>query len=191
MASELDFDVSSQMSEIFVAGFGQHMTPFSRDKQRLVRTFAHIFDLSHFYVAHKDGVVAAMTACTSHFSPIKFDKQICQKELGFLRGWVAYSQLTKFIVEHKFPFEFTPNMGRIEIVATAPAFRGQGVAFALISHILANTPFAEYVLEVASDNTAAIKLYEKLGFAAFTQVEVPWFMRRWIAGFSYMKHEKP
>ncbi|MCL1989133.1 MAG: GNAT family N-acetyltransferase [Firmicutes bacterium] len=189
-ADNLPFDPRSQMSDIFVDGFGQHLTIFSKDKNRLATAFSHIFDLSHFYVAHDDTTISAMTACTSHFSPLKFDKLTCQKELGFLRGRLAYFGLTKYLVNHKFPFEFAPNMGRIEIVATAAAFRGQGIAFALINHIIATTPFEEYVLEVASDNTSAIRLYEKLGFVVFTKVDVPWYMKKYIVGYLYMRYTK-
>ncbi|MCL1998176.1 MAG: GNAT family N-acetyltransferase [Turicibacter sp.] len=186
-ADKLDFDPRPQMGEIFVDGFGQHMSVFSRDKKRLTRAFAHIFNLSDFYVAHENGIIKAMTACTSGAAPVRFDKAACQRELGFLRGWLAYSQLTKFVVEHKFPFEFAENMGRIEIVATAAAFRGQGAAFGLIGRIMEITPFEEYVLEVVNDNYAAIRLYEKLGFAVFTEASVPWYVRRFLAGFLYMK----
>jgi ribosomal-protein-alanine N-acetyltransferase len=47
-------------------------------------------------------------------------------------------------------------------VAVAPDFRRQGIATALISHVL--TPPGEVFLEVRESNLAAQELYRKLGF---------------------------
>ena len=186
-ADKLDFDPRPQMGKIFAEGFGHHFTAFSKDTTRLAKAFAHIFDLSHFYVAVEGETITAISGCTAGFSPIKFDKKICRRELGFFRGWLAYFILTKHIVNHKFPFDFTPGMGRIEVVGTAVEFRGRGAAFGLLTHIMEVTPYTEYVLEVVDDNAPAIKLYEKLGFEAFMAVKDPNSKQSGINAFVYMK----
>jgi len=184
-ANKLEFDPRPQMADIFVEGFAHHFVAFSKDKQRLAKAFAHVFDLQHLYVAIQETEVMAITACTGGASPIKFNKTICRKELGFLRGSAAYIMLTKYIVNHKFPFEFTPGMGRIEVVATAPAAREKGIAHGLLKHIFDATPYAEYVLEVVDDNIGAIKLYEKLGFETFKKVKT--VINSKANAFLYMK----
>jgi ribosomal protein S18 acetylase RimI-like enzyme len=49
-------------------------------------------------------------------------------------------------------------------VAVAPAARGQGVGRALVERIIALAEGGDVWLHVASDNGAAIRLYESLGF---------------------------
>ena len=187
-ADKLDFDPRPQMAKIFAEGFAHLFVAFSKDTELLAKAFAHIFELQHFYVAIQGEAIVGMTACTSGISPIVFDKKACRKELGFLRGWIAYTQLTKYIVNHKFPFDFAPNMGRIEIVGTATVFRGKGIAYDLIKYIIESTSYEEYVLEVIDDNVGAIKLYEKLGFETFEKVEMPSSVKGMINAFLYMKY---
>lgn len=186
-ADKLDFDPRPQMGEIFAEGQAHLFTSFSKDAKRLAKAFTHIFDLRYFYLAVDGDTVTAMAACTDGLCPIRFDKDTCRKELGFIRGWLAYSILTKYIVNHKFPFDFIPGMGRIEVVGTAAKFRGKGIAHNLLKHAMESTPFTEYVLEVIDDNIGAIKLYEKLGFEIFQKVLDKNSKQSGINAFLYMK----
>ena len=186
-ADQLDFDPRPQMGTIFAEGFAHLLASISKDTALLAKAFAHVFDLAHFTVAVQGNNILAMTACTNGLSPIRFDKYICRKELGFLRGSIAYTQLTKYIVNHKFPFDFHPNMGRIEIVGTATKYQGKGIAHRLIKHIMDTTPYTEYVLEVLDDNPGAIRLYEKLGFETFQSVKTAIVRNGKRNSFLYMK----
>jgi len=188
-ADKLNFDPRPQMGAIFADGFGHLLKFFSRDTKRLAKAFAHTFDLQCFYVAVQGDTILAMTACTNGVSPVTFDKAICRKELGFFRGGLAHVMLTKYIANHKFPFDFAADMGRIEIVATAAAFRGKGIAHGLIKHIMQATPYTHYVLVVVEGNTPAIKLYEKLGLKVIKKVEMPPIIKQAskINSFLYMK----
>ena len=89
-------------------------------------------------------------------------------------------------MEHTYPFEFPAETGSIEFVATAVEHRGKGAAFGLIEHIMAITRYKQYILEVADNNTAAIRLYEKLGFKEFKRT--PSLHKR--AGFDYFLYMK-
>lgn len=187
-ASKLKFDPRPQMGEIFAEGFKQWLLAFSKDTVRLAKAFAHVFDLRCFYLAvHGDKVIAMAGIGNGGSSPIKFDKKICRKELGFFRGWVAYIMLTKYIVNHKYPFDFSPGMGSIETVVTATKFRGKGIAYGLLNHVMKVTPYGEYVLEVIESNVGAIKLYEKLGFKVFNKTKDPNSRHSGITAFLYMK----
>ena len=184
-ADKLDFDPRPQMAKIFAEGFAHLFTAFSKDTKLLAKAFTHVFDLQYFHVAIQGNVIMAMAACTGGISPIRFDKNICRKELGFLRGWMAYSQLTKYIVNHKFPFDFSLSMGRIEVVGTAAEHQGKGMAYNLLKHIIESTPYTEYILEVLDDNVGAVKLYEKLGFETFKKVNT--VINAKTNAFLYMK----
>jgi len=189
-ADKLDFDPRPQMGMIFAESFAHLFNAFSKDTKLWAKTFCHIFDLQYFHLAVHCNEITAMAACTDGTSPIRFDRGICRKELGFLRGWIAYISLTKHLVNHKFPFEFNSTMGRIEDVATASAFRGKGMAYGLLNHIMESTPYKEYALEVIDDNIGAIKLYEKLGFKVIKKVQMPIAARSKINAFLYMKRTK-
>ena len=57
-------------------------------------------------------------------------------------------------------------------IAVEPKFRGKGVGAALLNACFADlmmTPSRRMILEVAADNPAAIRLYEKLGFKKLSE----------------------
>ncbi|HEX4297332.1 MAG TPA: ribosomal protein S18-alanine N-acetyltransferase [Devosia sp.] len=57
-------------------------------------------------------------------------------------------------------------------IAVEPKFRGKGVGAALLKACfedLLMTPSKRMILEVAADNPAAIRLYQKLGFAKLSE----------------------
>ena len=174
-ANELTFDPCQQMGRIFAEGFYDHgLKHFSKDKSKLAKALTHIFDLNNFYVAVENNVIMAFIGCSAKKPPpIKLDKKILIKELGFIRGRVAYWGLNKFMVNHVYPFELSPQTGSIEFVATAPEHRGKGAAFGLLSYVMEISPFSEHVLEVIDNNTPAIRLYEKLGFNEFVRTPAP------------------
>jgi ribosomal-protein-alanine N-acetyltransferase len=59
----------------------------------------------------------------------------------------------------------TPVAWEISVVASHPAFWGQGLMRSLISHVIVVKPAdRELWLEVHGENTGAWKLYESLGF---------------------------
>jgi ribosomal protein S18 acetylase RimI-like enzyme len=173
-ANELSFDPRPQMGRIFVEGFYQWLKYFSKDKEKLSRAMTHIFNLDCFYLAAEGNNIAVITACTNGKSPpIELDKKTLCQTLGFIAGRIAYMMLSKHLVNHPYPFEVMSQTGSIEFVATSPEFRGRGVAHGLIEHIINTESYSEYVLEVASNNASAIRLYEKLGFVEFKRTPAP------------------
>jgi len=187
-AGSLHFDPRPQMSRIFAEGFYEHgFKHFSKDKDKLARATEHIFLLDSFYVAVDSGeTIMAIVGCTDKKPPpIKLDRKILQRELGFSRGGLAFWGINKFSVNHEYPFEMPPQTGSIEFVATAPEHMGKGVAFGLLSHVMEAEPFSDYVLEVIDTNTPAIRLYEKLGFKEFMKTPSP--KRSGFNNFVYMR----
>jgi ribosomal protein S18 acetylase RimI-like enzyme len=172
-ADKLDLDVRLQMSEIFADGFTQWLIFFSKDKNIIAKAFAHMFVLDQFYVAVTDNKIAGMVACTDcRTLSVRLNKKELRKHLGFFKGSIAAIVLKK---EFESPFENpSPETGSIEFVGTASEFRGKGVASQIISHIIQNTAYREYLIkEVADTNTAAMNLYKKLGFEEYNRIPVP------------------
>jgi len=188
-ASELTFDPRAQMAEIFAEGFyDQGIKFFSKDKAKLARAFAHMFILDGFYVA-LDGqtIMGFVGVAEKKPPPIKLDKRILIRGLGFLRGRLAYWGLNRFSVNNPYPFDMDTQTASIEFVATAPAYRGRGVATQLLTHAMQDFAFKKYVLEVVDTNPGAISVYEKLGFVEFQRKPSPAPKRSGFNYFIYMQ----
>jgi ribosomal protein S18 acetylase RimI-like enzyme len=189
-ADQLGFDAREHVSRVFVIGFYQWLRYFSKDVEQLTRALAHMFDLSKFWVAADGETVAAITACTNGVKPpIRLSRPELRQHLGLLRGQLAYSMLKTHLQEHAYPFALTPQTGSIEFVATAPEYRGKGVAFALLGHVMQACGYAGYVLEVADTNEAAVRLYERLGFKEFQRVPEKHPKQSGLNFYVYMKRE--
>lgn len=157
------------ISRIFVECFGQHFGAFARDPERLVRAFAHTFVVDLFYVAIRDGEPAGIAACTDGVQRcVRSDGPTMRRELGTLRGTAAHlvfrSQFSRPIPDPR------PRQGSIEFVATAARHRGKGVASALISRLHRLPQYDSFVLsEVADTNTAALRVYRRLGYTEYAR----------------------
>ncbi len=66
---------------------------------------------------------------------------------GFICAWIAADEL------------------EIHNLAVAPGFRGQGIGYALVEHILNNLPYRRAFLEVRESNRVARTLYAKFFFS--------------------------
>jgi ribosomal protein S18 acetylase RimI-like enzyme len=187
-ADRLDFEAREQISRVFTLGFYQWLKYFSKDTDRLARALAHMFELSRFWVAVEGGTIAATCACTDGTkSPIRLDKAELRRHLGLIRGSFAYQMLRENLQEHSYPFTLASQTGSIEFVATAPEFRGKGVAFALLEHVMQTCGYCEYVLEVADTNESALRLYERLGFKEFQRVPEKHPKQSGLNFYVYMK----
>ena len=172
-ASALSFDPRPQLGVIFAEGFyDTGLSLIHKDKQVLARALSHMFILEHFYTAVEGNEIVSIVAVVDKKPPpVKIDKKILRRELGFIRGSLAYWGLNKFMVNQPYPFPMAMGMASIEFVATAPNHRGKGAARKLLEYIFDEygLTYAQYVLEVVDNNAPAIALYEKLGFKEFTR----------------------
>jgi len=153
------------MAALFVEGFSQWLHHFDKGGTKLAKAFTPAFQLGTFFVAvTPDNHVLAMVGCPDGTPALVFSKSSFIVALGPMRGRFAYRMFTKFLIENEYPFEIKPNMGSIEFVVSDPAIRGQGITGRLIEYTMQHRRYLEYVLEVASTNTRAVRLYERLGF---------------------------
>ena len=188
-ATDLNFCPRKQLSHIFVEGFYEWLKYFKKDKDMLKEVFRHVFLLEYFYVALEKGEkIAATTACTSGFSPIALERAEFVRVLGFWRGSFMYFMLRRQMVRNSYPFTLSKSTGTLEFVATEPEYRHQGVAYALLSHIMEAESYDAYVLEVADTNKNARLLYEKLGFVEIKSVKAP--RGSGVGDFLYMRKTK-
>lgn len=189
-ADQLNFDPRMQMADILVEAFYHHFVYFSKDKQKLANSFAPAFDLSAFYVAVENGQVASLTGVTDKKSPaLNLDKKHLRKELGFIRGTLAYIMLNKMMVAKPYPFTVEKDTGVIDFVASSPNFRGRGITYQLMNHAMKTSGYKRYILEVVDNNTPAIRLYQKLGFKEFTTVPEKHPKQADFDYYSYMEKE--
>jgi len=183
---QIMFDPRLQMSRIFVEGFYQWLKYFSKDKDKLSQAVSHMFNMNCFFVAVEDDEIITFTACSDGKVPsVRLKREPICESLGWIRGNIAYITLKKHLTGRCYPFEFTGNMGSIEFVTTAEKHRKRGAAFGLISFIMENTCYREYVLEVADTNDVAMRLYKRLGFDELKRVPAP--KKSGINYFVYMK----
>lgn len=74
--------------------------------------------------------------------------------------WQHNAQAAAFIV-----WQTVCGESELHLIATAPAYRGQGAASALMAHWLAEAAAERCFLEVRASNLAAQNLYRKHGFS--------------------------
>ncbi len=190
-AGELGNDARMKISRIFVDGFFQWLSFFSKDKEKLTKAFSHMFNPEVFYVAVMDGEIAGITACTDGKVPsVQLKAKELKRHLGFFMGTIAYSILKREFEEKPYPFEIKKGMGTVEFVATSIHYRGRGVATAIMHYIFDSAPYDVYVLEVADTNGNAVKLYEKLGYTEFARVKEKHSKQSGVNYLVYMKYLK-
>lgn len=163
-------DAGRRLARVFVDGFGHRLTYFSKDPVRLVAAFAHMFRTDCFFVAIEDGAVAAMAGITDGNEPaVELNAAHLRRELGLLRGSIATVVLTK-AWRRGYPIPIGDDWGSIQFVAAAADQRRRGGARAVMEHIIERSGHTTYVLEVGDRNTAAVALYESLGFLEIARV---------------------
>lgn len=130
--------------------------------------------LFNYAITDKDTGELLGTVSLSH------NKENRNGEIGYWIGKKYWNkgyatEACKAIIQYAFevkeyPVEIPDNMGKIEFVATKVEARGKEVAYRLLQHIIQDTGYDAYVLEVASNNVKAIKLYDRLGFKEIKRV---------------------
>jgi hypothetical protein len=143
--------IKEQISKIFVDGFEKHLQYFSKDTERLTKVFAHMFEVELFYVAVIENEIAGITACTNGIQYcINHNKKELIKHLGIMRGILAYIIFKREF--KKLAIEIGGKIGSIEFVATLSKYYRKGVAGGIITEIIKQTEYDEYILEVADTN---------------------------------------
>ncbi len=166
--AELDESQVRQAVEIFAASFYELLSFISPEIEVIADTLEHSFLLAHYYAGLLDGNVVGIVACSTHVERAhRFNRVQLVRKNGFIKGNMAYLQLRK---RFENPKDIKPHQCCIEWMATDSAYRGKGVSRKMQQYLLEELPYEEYVLEVASTNYSAIRLYEKLGFVVYGRI---------------------
>lgn len=172
-ADTLGETAGDKVARVFVDGFGQHLTYFSKDENRLVEAIAHMLVPELFYVALIEGEPAGIASLTVDDQEcVEPDPKILRQHLGLVRGTFA-ARVFRSQFQGPVP---DPRQGKAEIgfVATSKRHRGRGAAKALLRHLLDLPDHDEYVLEeIAANNEPALGLYRRLGFQEYTRRRAP------------------
>ncbi|MGW4471819.1 GNAT family N-acetyltransferase [Nonomuraea sp. NPDC004354] len=186
-AADLGESYRKAITRIFVDGFGPDLSYFSKDPEKLTDALAHMLVLDLFYVGLVDGEPAGIVACTDgRQRAVRHDRRELRRHLGWLKGTIADISFKREF-EKALPYA-REGMASLEFVATGLNFRGQGVATAVIRHLLTLPQYDEYVLDpVADNNRPALRLYEKLGFAEFRRVRTHHAMITGIGAYVGMR----
>ena len=192
-AIEFGDNIREKISELFVDAYRKDLGSFSKDREKLVKAFTHMFVLEYFYLAIIDNEIAGMTVCIDkdHFC-INHNKKILIKNLGIIRGLLANIVCKHYFNKYpKYPMKMDEKTASIEFVATNTKYRKRGVASGIMNYLFSLSEYDEYVLEVADTNTNAFELYKKLGYKEICRKELR-FGRKYsgINYLVYMKYSK-
>ncbi|WP_275006753.1 GNAT family N-acetyltransferase [Promicromonospora iranensis] len=170
-------DYRRRITEVYVRSFAQDFVAFSRDTDKLADAFERMLLLDRFYIALVDGEPAGLASLTEGDQKLFAPRwRELRRHLGLVRGLLSYLVIRSWFMSAS--SDARPGRAEIGFVATEPAYQGQGVATALLRHLLARPGYREFVLEDIKDtNEVALGLYAKLGFTVYERRKVR-FARR-------------
>jgi ribosomal protein S18 acetylase RimI-like enzyme len=166
LVKDLNGNIREKISELFVEAFGKELKIISKNKNKLIKAFSHIFVLDYFYVGIIDNEIAGMMVCVDkeHYC-IHHNKKTLIKNLGLIKGLLASMIFKNYFNKNpKYPVEIDDKTGSIEFVATNKKYRRMGVATEIMEYIFSLRLYEKYILEVADTNEKAFNLYKKLGY---------------------------
>ena len=168
-----------QAVELFMEGFGHFMT-FSKDEALKRKLFFEIFHASLFKCYVEDEkVLGLMGIATNKIRPLNFDCDVCIKYFGKLKGTILSKQMNAIF---QTPVVKSDDELYIDILVTSSAARRKGVGTALLNYAFETEGYTAWLVEVFSNNQAAISLYEKSGFKVHKQNKLS-FMRFLGSGY--------
>jgi mycothiol synthase len=137
-------------------------------------SFRHEIDASVFpCLGRKDGCALLMREITQRKDFLPAATWLAVREDEELKGWLPVGTIQGL--------RTGPELGAIQNIGIIPDFRGLGLGSVLIWHALfgfASAGCRQVSLEVTVQNSAAIRLYERLGFSraetVFKVADVPY-----------------
>jgi ribosomal protein S18 acetylase RimI-like enzyme len=169
--SECGAELRREAALVFVDGFYRELSFLSRDRDRLADAFARMINPEAFWLAVRNGAVVGILACSDRTKrSIRLDPALMRRSFGLLKSGIARRIMKGEFGKAK---RYPEGTGYIECVATSSAARRQGVASALLGHVLRHAPYRRYALDLTDANAEARRLYEKAGFVEMKRVREP------------------
>ena len=162
-AIELGDNIREKLSELYIEAFyDDGLKVFSKDKEKLIKAFTHVFVLDYFYVALIDNEIAGMIACMGK-GPfcMSFNKKIFIKYLGIFKGLLTCFAFKDYLNRCT---KLDEDTAMLEFLAVGTKHRKKGVASSLMKYTFSFPEYRHFVGEVADTNPKAFELYKSLGF---------------------------
>ena len=185
---DLADDVNLKVAHVFVDAYYDLLCSMTEDKEKLIASFKDAFVKDVFYLALIDGEVVGMLACSNNkHRAVNLNRSSFIKSLGFLKGNFAY-----FFISNEFhkKLDYDDDATYIEFVATTSQARGKGVATKLFKHVIENSGYNQFTLDVIDTNEKALSIYRKLGFKEFKRTSATYFEKKIFNYKIYMKLSK-
>lgn len=165
--ADLDHEEQAAAMDVFIDSFYVTYKRISKDKNKLRTFLLAVFDFKMVYIAIIDKKPVGFLAMSSGKErSMKFHKANCVKTLGRVWGTIAYHQM-KYVLGNP-NLEHETDIG-IDHLATVANCRGKGIASGLIEYACAHLCNDQCFLDVAANNTVAMRLYTHLGFREYAR----------------------
>jgi len=168
---------SFSIARTIAYSFEKVFSVLTKDMERMAKVFEHGVATGRFYVAEQNDEIIGVIAhgdCAGRV--LKATKDDCKKYLGLVRGLLAFRIIRSELMR---PHSYPATTGYIDVLGVLPQARGKGIAKELLKEIIKGNPkYDEFILDVDSINTSAIKSYTGFGFAEFKRVPAVWFLKR-------------
>ena len=189
--SDVTQEQFDQAIEVYVESFYDMMSKtITKDRSKLRTIYEKCFDPSQVYVYISEGRVLGFLGWASAGShSIKPVRKVMTRHLGLWGHFVHWG------LNYYQPKSQGDDHAIIEYLAVDPAARGQRVGAKLIQYLCDTLPYRAYTLETTEENTSAVKLYTRMGFA-----KLPKKLSPLVRGFArvfglgtpiYMKMKRP
>ena len=159
--------------------FEKPLSILTKDIECIARIFDKGVETDRFYVAEQNDEIIGVVACTDCKvgRALKATKSDCIKQLGFIRGIIAFKLICSDLMRS---LSYPETTSYIDVVGVLQQSRGKGVAKEMLKKMIENNPqYDEFILEADSKNASAIKSYTDFGFIEFKREQVVPFVRRY------------
>lgn len=160
--NELSFDRTEEVAQFMLKEFKSVLNSICKQDEALVRLLHHAIEEEQCFVALDNGKIIGMVGVST---PVKGALEVSLKEtqkfLGLIDGLKFYFTMVKTGVR------LQPYQIYINTLAVDEMYRRHKVATRLLEECMQKSCATEYLLDVLDVNTAAIRLYESMGFKVF------------------------
>lgn len=161
-------------------GFSNHFKHFNESERAIKNMLLKVIKLDQFKVAIDDGRVIACCGVGKGGNRLfRRDKSIFRHEFGFVKGIIVEKVIYQILGK---VYDVDPTCGYLEYVAILDNYRRQGIMTQLLNWTFEQNEYPCFMLDVASNNEKAIRLYEKLGFVETHRIKEKFAKQ---AGFKY------
>jgi ribosomal protein S18 acetylase RimI-like enzyme len=165
-AADFDEGIREKISKIFVETFEKGLAAISKNKDALIKAFAHIFVLDNIYMAIVDDeVIGIIGYMGKEQYSIRSKSGILINHLGIIKGLFAQMILKQYSNSYpKLPDENCQDVSSIEFFAMDVKYMKMGILLEMMKNFLSLFENTVCMVEVTDARKEIIQLYEQLGF---------------------------